>query len=545
MLQRYFHVDVSPIDDEPVHFHEHLPQETSRHQPPQPSRQNGTNSIPEVDHMNRRAPTLVIPRTREPKPNHDQRRDHQTSSDQSPALQTEAKPRQPAAGDAPDTAPSVLDSVTRMLATPSGRGKSPASTFGQRMRALGRSKPDPVDSRPPWYGPSGRAKLLQPIRDDDGATTLTMPRKNVNGTVRGAAASNCPPDAQLETSNAAAAAGAATDTANSLQPLAQNGRASNKPATPSSSLSSTTSSTSPSSLLHRGRQQLQRSHLEAESPPSTSSDSKSSDSKSLTSSSAFTPREVIKRKPPPFPSTTASISAQARHASDPTIAGRSTTKDDRVEIASRFGVTTFATSNPATLRQERDRTPVPTPPLQSTSVMNRRRPVGGGHGGKSAAEPVLISMRNTSAPETESNPHRRPSDPTEHTHLTGSGQLVDRRSSASPAAKPLPLAPHELQSSKDPVETLKAEVDVLAHRRMNINKCIQQMTARMPSDNLMASQQLLRKRENEKIAALKEELAEVQKDEYTVGLKLHRAYKRMERNSNYEQTGLWVSRVAR
>jgi hypothetical protein len=71
------------------------------------------------------------------------------------------------------------------------------------------------------------------------------------------------------------------------------------------------------------------------------------------------------------------------------------------------------------------------------------------------------------------------------------------------------------------------------------------MTELMPNDNLMASAQVLRKREVErmKVEGLREELAEVQQEEYELGLKLHRAYKRLDREAEFEPTGLWVRRV--
>lgn len=71
------------------------------------------------------------------------------------------------------------------------------------------------------------------------------------------------------------------------------------------------------------------------------------------------------------------------------------------------------------------------------------------------------------------------------------------------------------------------------------------MTELMPTDNLMASSQVLRKREAEKqkVEALKEELAEVQREEYDLGLKLHRAYKRLDKDAEFEPTTLWVRRV--
>lgn len=71
------------------------------------------------------------------------------------------------------------------------------------------------------------------------------------------------------------------------------------------------------------------------------------------------------------------------------------------------------------------------------------------------------------------------------------------------------------------------------------------MTELMPQDRLLASEEVLRRREDEKkkVERLKEELAEVQQEEYELGIKLHRAYKRQERESEWESGSLWVKRA--
>jgi len=67
----------------------------------------------------------------------------------------------------------------------------------------------------------------------------------------------------------------------------------------------------------------------------------------------------------------------------------------------------------------------------------------------------------------------------------------------------------------------------------------------MPTDSVLASAEVLHKRELEKrkVEGLKTELAEIQREEYELGLKLHRAYKRLDRDAEYEPTTLWVRRV--
>jgi PHD/YefM family antitoxin component YafN of YafNO toxin-antitoxin module len=72
------------------------------------------------------------------------------------------------------------------------------------------------------------------------------------------------------------------------------------------------------------------------------------------------------------------------------------------------------------------------------------------------------------------------------------------------------------------------------------------MTELMPADSIMASSDVRQRREEEKkkVESLRAELAEVQREEYELGLMLHRAYKRQDREAEYEPTTLWVRRVA-
>ncbi|KAL6886555.1 hypothetical protein HDV57DRAFT_393125 [Trichoderma longibrachiatum] len=130
---------------------------------------------------------------------------------------------------------------------------------------------------------------------------------------------------------------------------------------------------------------------------------------------------------------------------------------------------------------------------------------------------------------------------------TSSKTDLPKHKPALSTTKPLPPAPPELASSSsdDRIAQLNATLASLAHRKVNINKSIQQMTELMPRDNLLASAEVLRKREIEKqkVEGLKKELAEIQLEEYDLGLKLHRAYKRLNRGADYEPTTLWVRRV--
>lgn len=71
------------------------------------------------------------------------------------------------------------------------------------------------------------------------------------------------------------------------------------------------------------------------------------------------------------------------------------------------------------------------------------------------------------------------------------------------------------------------------------------MTELMPTDNVILTDEVRLKREEEKrkVEGLKEEEADVRRQEHELGLRLHRAYKRRDKEAVYEPTVLWVRRV--
>lgn len=71
------------------------------------------------------------------------------------------------------------------------------------------------------------------------------------------------------------------------------------------------------------------------------------------------------------------------------------------------------------------------------------------------------------------------------------------------------------------------------------------MTELMPTDNVVVTAEVRRKRDEEKrkVEGLREEEADVRREEHEIGLRLHRAYKRKDKDAVYEPTGLWVRRV--
>lgn len=198
-------------------------------------------------------------------------------------------------------------------------------------------------------------------------------------------------------------------------------------------------------------------------------------------------------------------------------------------------------------------------------VMDRRRPLCMGHASprsiKDGTVPVVISL-NTSW-KSGNRPDLRDADSSSYMSSSSSGEdrlspmpthfrlhMADslsknpHASEAGSVHKDLPPAPPET-TAKDRITMLNAQLADLAQRRFNVDRSIKQMTELMPTDNILASAQVLLKREQEKskVEGLRLELSEIQREEYEIGLRLHRAYKRLDHNAEYEPTTLWVRRV--
>ncbi|PBP23570.1 hypothetical protein BUE80_DR005668 [Diplocarpon rosae] len=98
------------------------------------------------------------------------------------------------------------------------------------------------------------------------------------------------------------------------------------------------------------------------------------------------------------------------------------------------------------------------------------------------------------------------------------------------------------ESSRDP--------DSCSQRPSSIRSVARKaMTELMPKDSVLDTMEVRRKREEEKrkVEALRAEEADVRREEHEVGLKLHRAWRRKEREDGEggSLTGLWVRRVTR
>ncbi|KAG6027226.1 hypothetical protein E4U19_002146 [Claviceps sp. Clav32 group G5] len=458
--------------------------------------------------------------------------------------------------------------IQTTISSAKDRSKSSSPSFSQRMRLVGKSKPVAFDSRPPWNGASGRSVVVEPVRDD-----LTVPPLNV-------------PPRLNQRSGHAGASGAAPlgdetltpSTGGSAMRRLLQGNSKNKPKT---------------RTTRAGPMSVEKQYLTTEIPERSCSGPPHIENlaQEAAGSRGASPRglhtqalgshppdlfmpslHVIKRKPAPVASTASPASTYKavgndflggpveRSGAGSLVPPDRISSDSRSEAAapgtppSRFSTTTYATSNPGSPRESIEGIappPAVLPPV--LSVMDRSRPIASGRSKSSGSQrPIVIAMSGalTSTEELQERQQQLLADNDRNREQNRSVSDTtmmnrDRQSSMLSTSKPLPLAPDQGKAG-DVVSQLDAQINALFHRRINIEKSIKQMTQLMPRDNLLASNDVVRKREDEKqkVDNLREELAEIQREEHELGLKLYRARKRQEREANYESTPLWVSRVA-
>lgn len=112
----------------------------------------------------------------------------------------------------------------------------------------------------------------------------------------------------------------------------------------------------------------------------------------------------------------------------------------------------------------------------------------------------------------------------------------------SSTAKLLPPSPAEAQSA-DLTSSLQAQLDNLRHQRRNLQKIIDDLSRLIvPGPN--AGNIFVREDAKRTVDECKREMDEIRQQEHEVGLRLHRAWRRRDKEGNItEPTGLWVRRV--
>lgn len=184
---------------------------------------------------------------------------------------------------------------------------------------------------------------------------------------------------------------------------------------------------------------------------------------------------------------------------------------------SRFSATTCSTSmydSPPATPEMGSNSSTPNPP---STILNRKRP---------------IAATNISNPNVSSR------------KLTP--QEFEKSSRVGPVnvqlSKTLPKSPPEAQAVTR-VASLEAKLENLRRRRSNLRTVIQERTNVVQLSSTaydIASRHEMKRA----VDGLRDELAEVIKDEHETGLQLHRAWKRHDTDSAYEHSSLWVKRLA-
>jgi hypothetical protein len=468
---------------------------------------------------------------------------------------------------------------------------APATTAQAQVQA----QAPQLNTRPEWRGGSGRTTLVDPVRDTPEVAPLNIPRRSSK---RGAAASRggagllSSPLSPVSPSGSETSLGAAPTIRKVVPSSQQLPPPLSSPANRMTVQDYPSPPNSASQISHNNA-----AHESTSAVPNTNMQPQPlfSAPNTTTIAPANLEQKAIRRKPPPSAAQNSAITAAhnahlstsssvysyqpdagntgitsvtpPRQPPAPVAQQSQTGSDPWTQPPSRFSVTTYATSahtgspRPSV---EDEKPPMPTPPKQS-SVLDRKRPKVladfSPQFNEPMGEPVVVSFSSAymSSPYTTSptgkkahpaGPRSQPTTQARSTPRTNTMTSILSSNSGRPASimsttKALPPAPPEINNAHDRVGLLNAQLQSLANRRININKSIKQMTELMPTDNLMASEAVIRKREIEKlkVEALKQELAEVQREEYELGLKLHRAYKRMDKEAEFEPTNLWVRRV--
>lgn len=171
------------------------------------------------------------------------------------------------------------------------------------------------------------------------------------------------------------------------------------------------------------------------------------------------------------------------------------------------------------------RKPVPAPSYSSTITTVKR----------AQTQPVNT---NTSTNFNTNNYNSYPHTPTSSKPTTPTS-----------ANKTLPLPPQLADSDStinaDPLSKYTAQLDDLSLRRANINRVIKDLTSLRDINNPLQVDLATRRANERKVKALQDELTEISAQEHEIGMKLHRARKKAEREEGYDSgtTALWVRRV--
>lgn len=376
------------------------------------------------------------------------------------------------------------------------------TSFSDRVRKFKGGAPP---ERPEWKGATGRIAIPPPVLDDPNVKPLNIPRKSSRRVTSPVS------DFHSQTSSPITVVRGDDDEAYPISPTMQ----------------------SPDPAIRTVVKGHRATPSEVDIKPDFVTVSQPAASKTL--ARAITPPEVIFQNS----ESVGKIERDFQEALKENFPPQPPPQEQYYQPPSRFSVTTYAPSEarssprPSTDTYDRPPLPTQTPPQsytfqQISPMVDRRRPKVD-ESPKSNSSKLLTRKAVPGSPVFISMSTSRP---------------ISKRTSSLSTTKNLPMSPAEAQSH-DLVTALQAQLDDLAHRRMNVTRSIRQMTELMPQDRVLMTDAVRVKRENEKlmIERLKVEEADIRREEHEVGLRLHRAWKRRDNMAEFEPTGLWVRRV--
>ncbi|KAF2135330.1 uncharacterized protein K452DRAFT_29715 [Aplosporella prunicola CBS 121167] len=160
-----------------------------------------------------------------------------------------------------------------------------------------------------------------------------------------------------------------------------------------------------------------------------------------------------------------------------------------------------------------------------------------------AAASIMDRGRGATTPTGPARPPLPTRSMTEHLPARTSSK-PGTPSTPTSANKALPLPPSLDNPATDHVTKLSLQLDALSTQRNNITRLIQSLTDTETANNPLVTDLATRRAQEARVKSLEAELAEVGRQEHDVGMKLHRARKREEREGAGVGFGtLWVRRV--
>ncbi|KAF1836233.1 hypothetical protein BDW02DRAFT_596629 [Decorospora gaudefroyi] len=403
-------------------------------------------------------------------------------------------------------------------------------SLGERVGRFGtRSSPPPVE---PWSRATGRSEIAPPLKYQPASKPVQVPRKAISPTAE---------RTDQEGSNALAAAmdrapkladthPVRTETRdysmhnNDIKPIVPLKVGKTSP--PRSGL------TSPTSPVHQG---LGISTFRYPSPitPTARDQQESSPVTTLNTPIEATLHPAHRTATPPY-------TTVERKSED-------TPEKDKQPPTSRFSWTTY---NSATTYQHSPPPSPPPPPLPSAKSAPAPKP-------RVVTEPISaassILSRRRPVPHADRFPEPVPTPKPVSETATGMAKIRSpdpiSPSSASTfstlstnTSKALPRPPPTLSAS-DHISLLESQQEDLRIRRNNVYRLLSDLNNAAPPNPLITDFKKSRLVEQRK-KAFEDELYEIKREEHDVGLKLHRAWKKREREDpGAAGSALWVRRV--